>query len=263
MPDFADLLAALPLWGAFACTLLLCVGSEEIGHLLARAALQRRPEREPDGPLGSMVGSLLGLLAFTVGFTFAMAGGRFDTRKELVLQESNAIGTTYLRAALLPPAEGLEIRRLLREYTDVRLSIANENAAQVVTKSERIHGQLWQQARKLVDEPMDSEIRSLFIDSLNGLIDLHQMRKTHAFQYRVPGVVWLMLYLLTTLSMLAVGYQGGMSGARRLRGAPVLALAFSLVLLMIADLDRPTQGMLSVSQQPLRDVQASMAGDSP
>ena len=263
MPDFADLLARLPLWAIFALTLGLCVLAEEAGGALSRLVLRRHPDREPDGPLGSLVGSLLGLLAFTVGFTFAMAGGRFDTRKELVLQEANAIGTTYLRAALLPPKEGLEVRRLLREYTQVRLGVANGNTAEVVAASERIHGQLWAQTRLLVAEPMDSELRSLFIASLNEVIDLHQMRKTHALQYRIPGVVWLMLYALTLLSMLAVGYQAGMSGVRRLRGAPILAVAFSLVLLLIADLDRPTQGTLTVSQQPLRDVQASMAADSP
>jgi hypothetical protein len=259
--DPADWMAALPLWGVFVFTLLLCLGSEEVGTALSRAALRR--SKDPDAPLGSLVGALLGLLAFTLALTFSMAAGRFDTRKELVLQESNAIGTTYLRAALLPPKEGLPIRSLLREYTALRLATRQENIATVVQKSEQIHTQLWAQTRLLAREDMDSEIRSLFIASLNELIDLHQSRKTHALQYRIPGPVWAILFLLTVLSMTAVGYQGGMSGVRRLRGAPVLAVAFALMLLMIADLDRATDGFLKVSQQPLVDVQQSMKHDSP
>jgi hypothetical protein len=82
-------------------------------------------------------------------------------------------------------------------------------------------------------------------------------------QYRIPGGIWLGVFLLALISMLAVGYQVGMSGVRRLRGAPVLVLAFSSVIYMIADIDRPGAGSLRVSLQPLVDVQQSMAADSP
>jgi hypothetical protein len=258
----ADWIAAVPLWGMLVLTFALCLGGEELGAALARLAMRRAP-KDPDAPLGSMVGALLGLLAFTVAFTFSMAAGRFDTRKQLVLDESNAVGTTYLRAALLPPKEGLEIRRLLREYVDVRLGASRQTMHEVTSRSENLHAALWEQTKLLAHEDMDSEIRSLFISSLNELIDLHQSRKTVALQYRIPGTVWLVLYFLTLLSMIAVGYQGGMAGSRRLRGSPVLAAAFALMLFMISDLDRATEGFLRVSQQPLVDVQQSMAHSLP
>jgi hypothetical protein len=260
--DFSEFLGRIPLWGVFALTVALCVVGVEVGAAYSRAAL-RKTDKEPEGPLGAMVGSLLGLLAFTLAFTFSMAADRFAARKALVLQESNAIGTTYLRAGLLPAKEGLPIRALLREYAGLRAGVSKENAVAVGKRSEAIHGELWAQTRAVAQEDMDSEIRSLFIASLNETIDLHQSRKTVALQYRLPSTIWAVLYLLIALSFLAVGYQVGMSGVRRLRGAPVLALAFSLVLLMIADLDRPGEGFLRVSQQPLIDVQDSMAGDSP
>ena len=209
------------------------------------------------------MGAVLGLLAFILAFTFGMTASRFDARRQLVLEESNAIGTTYLRAGLLPQTQGLEVRRLLREYADVRLKVTVENIHETLKKSEEIHGRLWSQAKSLVQEDMDSEIRSLFIASLNELIDLHQSRKTVGLQYRIPGTVWLAVYLLSVLSMLAVGYQVGMSGMRRLRGTPVLAAAFSLVILMIADIDRPGEGLMRVSQQPIADVQQMMLRDSP
>jgi hypothetical protein len=110
---------------------------------------------------------------------------------------------------------------------------------------------------------MDSELRSLFVSSLNEMIDLHQSRVTVGLQYRVPGTVWLAVYILSALSMLAVGYQVGMSGVRRLRGTPVVAAAFSLVILMITDIDRPGEGLMRVSQQPIADVQQMMLCDSP
>jgi len=261
--DFGEWISMLPLWVVFVCTLAICIGAVEAGTALARITLRQKKEKEPDAPLGSEVGAVLGLLAFILAFTFGMTASRFDARRQLVLQESNAIGTTYLRAGLMPQTQGLEIRRLLREYADVRVNVAAENVQEAMNKSEDIHGRLWAQAKSLVQTDMDSVLRSLFITSLNELIDLHQSRKTVGLQYRIPGSVWLAVYLLSILSMLAVGYQVGMSGTRRLRGTPLLAAAFSLVILMIADIDRPGEGLLRVSQQPLADVQQMMLHDSP
>ena len=86
---------------------------------------------------------------------------------------------------------------------------------------------------------------------------------TVGLQYRIPTIVWLALYSLSVFAMLTVGYQVGMSGMRRMRGTVVLATSFSLVILMIADIDRPTEGLMRVSQQPILDVQQAMLGDSP
>lgn len=261
--DLGEWITKLPLWTVFVLTLGICIGAVEAGSTLAAAALRRRNEREPDAPLGSVVGALLGLLAFILAFTFGMTASRFDARRQLVLDEANALGTTYLRAGLLPQTQGLEIRKQLREYVGIRLQITVENIEETLKKSEDIQGRVWSQAKSLVQEDMDSEIRSLFIVSLNELIDLHQSRKTVALQYRIPGTVWLAVYLLSMLSMLAVGYQVGMSGMRRLRGTPILAASFSLVILLIADIDRPDEGLMRVSQQPIADVQQMMLSDSP
>ena len=67
-----------------------------------------------------MVAATLGLLAFILAFTFGLAASRFDSRMQVLLDEANAIGTTYLRAGMLPE-QGKQIRALLREYADARL----------------------------------------------------------------------------------------------------------------------------------------------
>ncbi len=252
--DFGDWISWLPLWAVFVLTLAICLGAVEAGAALAGFVLRRKNEKEPEGPLGSLVGAMLGLLAFILAFTFGMTASRFDARRQLVLQEANALGTTYLRADLLPPQQGLEVRRLLREYADIRLNATIQNVHEVLMQSAVMQGRLWAEAKSLVKVEMDSEVRSLFITSLNELIDLHQSRVSLVLYYRIPGTVWFAVYLLSVLSMLAVGYQVGMSGMRRLRGTPVLAAAFSLVITMTADLDRPGEGLMRVSQQPIADV---------
>lgn len=260
--DFGVLVNALPLWLLFVFTLALSLLAVAAGTWLAAIAL-RHQAKEPEAPLGSLVSAVLGLLAFILAFTFGMASARFDARRELVLEESNAVGTTYLRAGLLPQQQKLEIRRLLREYVDVRLKGTFTNLSETLARSEALHSRLWSQAESLVVAEMDSELRILFIASLNEVIDLHQSRKTVGTLYRIPGPIWMSVYLLSTLTMVALGYQVGMAGSRWLRGMPVLAAAFSLVIVMIADIDRPGEGNIQVSQQPLADVRQMMSQDAP
>ena len=161
-----------------------------------------------------------------------------------------------MRAALLPEKQGLEVRRLLREYAEIRLAAKPGGIQEALDKSEQIHDRLWSLTKSVAQEKMDSELRALFVSSLNELIDLHQSRRTVGLEFRLPASVWL------SVQLLALGYQTGMAGTRRL-GTPVLALAFSLVIVMIADTDRPEEGLIRVTQQPIADVQKMMQRDSP
>jgi len=99
---------------------------------------------------------------------------------------------------------------------------------------------------------------SLFVQSLNQVIDLHAQRVQAGVRSRVPGVIWIVLYLLAVLTMLMMGYQTGLAGARRSLAVIGLVLGFSSVLFLIADLDRPGQGMLSTSQEAMIDLRRSM-----
>src|SRR4029450_12067756 len=117
--QYTTVLDVLPLWGLFLTVVVLVLAAIEGGYRLG-GYRPRQPGREKEAPVGAMVGAMLGLLAFMLAFTFGMAASRFDTRKQLVLDEANAIGTTYLRSAMLPDRRD-EIRALLRSYGDGRL----------------------------------------------------------------------------------------------------------------------------------------------
>src|SRR4026207_1784346 len=117
--QYSTVLDVLPLWGVFFAVLVLVLAAIEGGYRLGNYR-HRQSGGEKEAPVGAMVGATLGLLAFMLAFTFGMAASRFDTRKQLVLDEANAIGTTYLRTAMLPERRD-EIRALLRSYVDARL----------------------------------------------------------------------------------------------------------------------------------------------
>jgi hypothetical protein len=89
---------------------------------------------------------------------------------------------------------------------------------------------------------------------------LHSKRVTFALHNRIPGMVWLALYFIAILAMMALGYQEGLSGSRRSLAVLALVLTFSAVMLLIADLDRPQEGLLRVSQRAMMDLQKSFTG---
>jgi hypothetical protein len=206
-----------------------------------------------------MVASILGLLALVLGFTFNLAASRHDTRILTVLDESNAIGTTYLRARLLPEPQQSRICELLREYVDVRIrGIQDRKVAQAITRSEELHELLWSQAATAVGQHHDSIITGLFVQSLNEVIDLHAKRIHAGIRARIPFVIWVGLIALAVLSMLSVGYQAGLSTTRRSPAMLALIASFIVVIYLIADLDRPGEGLFQVGQDALFDVQKSM-----
>jgi hypothetical protein len=254
------LLDALPLAGVFTGTVLIVLVGIEAGFRIGR----RRRERldgTKEAPIGGAVGALLGLLAFLLAFTFGIAASRFDARRHLLLDEVNSIGTTYLRAGMLPEPQRSELRGLLKQYVDVRANLAAhpEELPAAIARSEELQSAIWQSATVVAQADPQSEVTALFVDSLNETIDLHTKRVVYGTQYRIPSVIWIVLGLVAVLSMLSMGYQFGLTGTRNLLISSVLGLSFSLVILLISDLDRGAEGNLRVNQQPLLELQQKLS----
>lgn len=253
-----SLLDSIPLWGFFAATLVLVLLAVEGGYRLGRFRLTHA-EHEKEAPVGAMVAAMLGLLAFILAFTFGLAAQRFDTRRQVLLDEANAIGTTYLRAAMLPRHEE-EIRALLRNYVDVRLSAVQPGAAvsDGIRQSEALQNRLWDRAVALARDDPGSIVVGLFVQSLNDLIDLHAKRVTAGVRNRIPGAIWLALFSVAALSLGAMGYHAGLVRTSRSLAIVAVGLTFTVVIGLVADLDNPREGFLNVSQQALLDLRESM-----
>ena len=202
---------------------------------------------------------MLGLEAFMLAFTFGAAASHFDARRQAVLDEANAIRTAYLRADLLPEPQRTEIRNLLREYVDVRLEgVRSGKIEQAITRSEELHSRLWLQAVASREKTPNPAFAVQFIQSLNEIIALHTRRVIAVLEFRIPNVIWIVLYAITALAAASIGYHSGLTGRSRPLVALALILAFSAVILLIEDLDRPLYGILEVSQKALVDLQRTM-----
>jgi hypothetical protein len=208
-----------------------------------------------------MVASTLGLVALVLGFTFSLASNRFDARRAAVLEEANAIGTTYLRSQLLPDPERQEVTRLLKEYVAIRIEATQPGRTEAaLARSEEIHELVWQQAISAAAKDNHSITTGIFIQSLNDVIDLHAKRVQVGIRSRIPLVIWVGLLGMSILGIASVGYQAALAATRRSPAMVALVVAFAVVLFFITDLDRGQEGLLRVSQQAMSDLQATIAG---
>lgn len=249
-----QLLDSLPVAGVFVLFAVLALAFYEGGFIIGRWWQDREPG-EQEGPTGVIVGSVLALLAFLLAVTMGMAADRFDARRAIVLSEANAIGTTYLRAGYLPEPASSDIRELLREYVPLRIRTSTSAPVQTdIQKSQVLLDQMWTIAEGVAKTTTQGDLTSTFIEALNDTIELHETRVT-AGSARVPETLVVLLYGGSILSLGLVGFGAGLTGRRSLLTAAVLIVALGAVLTIVVDLDRPLEGLIQVSQQPLIDLQ--------
>jgi hypothetical protein len=233
-------------------------------------AANRAPSKLTDAakaPVLAISGAILGLLALLLGFTFSMALARFDQRKQVVLQESNAIGTAYLRARLLPEPDRAAVAGLLRAYVQNRLDFDNLRGepAQfkaVIGRTEQLQRELWSQALSAVQKDDREVTTGLFIESLNEVIDLHAARLS-AIDNHVPEPVLMLLLLVAIMSATGVGFACGLQNSRHFFTTTMMALLIALVIIIILDLDRPRRGLIRVGQPSMIRLHESIKNDIP
>lgn len=210
--------------------------------------------------------AMLGLLALMIGFTFAMALSRFEARRDAVLNEANAIGTTALRARLLPEPHRSETLKLMRDYVQLRLKVIESGhslaeLAVAVQRSNAIQEALWQQAKAVALKDNRMVPTGLFIQTLNDMID-SQGKRLSALRNQVPNIVLLALFAIAAVSGGFAGYASGMDAKRSRLPAYVMGVLVCGVIMLILDLDRPSSGFITNNQQAMIDAAEGIAGFS-
>ncbi|HEY4135113.1 MAG TPA: hypothetical protein VGO34_07845 [Alphaproteobacteria bacterium] len=239
---------------------LIAVAS--LGHAVGRW-LKAPAEKESDGQDGYIISAVLGLLALLTGFTFSLAIDRFETRREAVLTEANAIGTAYLRAQLLEEPHRARLSRMLVAYTDNRIALGTARAAdtkELLAANDQLITDLWTATVAAFPSIRSYDFSSSFIDAMNLVIDMDSTRKT-ARLARVPTEVFaaLMFYQIVTAGVL--GYA--LSRPRGRLASGFLLSLFVLSLLLIIDINRPNSGGVSESQAPMIALRDSLRAQPP
>jgi hypothetical protein len=234
-------------------------GATGLGLLLGRRVRHRSDVlREPFGVLQA---ALLGVVGLILAFGLSLAVGRYEARRVAVVDDANAIGTTYLRAQTIAEPVRTGSLELLRRYTDASIDLSGaipggEEAKRAIATESSIQRQLWRLAgQALSRSPVDSAPR-LYVETLNDMIDMQTVRVT-ALSNRVPNAILALEVAGAAIALGLLAVYLSILG----RGLLAILLGAALVtmlLLVTFDLDRPTRGMISVPDTPLVALRASM-----
>jgi hypothetical protein len=211
---------------------------------------------------GSVVSAVFGLLAFILAFTFQIAANHYDSRKSMLLEEVTNIRTAYLRAGLIEEPVCSGTKKLLVDYVDQRVELFRNfsKLGQVLINSQKILDTLWSYAELLAKRDRNSEVYSLYISSINDLVDNFNKRVVVVIETRIPDAVFYVLYIILVFSMLVLGSQFGISGRGSFKINVLVAVVFAVVMLLITALDRPETGLVKINQKPMVILQDQLHG---
>lgn len=198
---------------------------------------------------------LLALVAFMLGFSFAQAQGRYDIRRQLVVKEANAIGTTWLRAAQLPDPQRENFKRTLYHYTAIRVqAYETPNNPAVfdgeLNESVRDQGTLWNIASGALKGHETNLGYSLLMETLNDMIDVSSEQRAALTQH-VPVAAVMLTLLLILIAAFSLGLSFARAGARPAVFSMIYIIAMALVFEMVLDYDRPQTGVIRISLAPM------------
>jgi len=249
--------------GVGALLFLGILASLEIGRRVGRRDYGREPDTARAGT-AAVEGAIFGLMGLLLAFTFSGAMQRWDARRALVVEETNAIGTAWLRIDSLPSDSQPALRELLRRYTDARLavyrSLPDVPAARVeLKKAEALQGEIWTYSMAECLKPEGDRARLLLLPALNAMIDITTNR-TMALLTHPPLVIYLLLLALVLASSLMAGVAMSPSAVRSWMHMLCFAAAMSVGVYVIIDLEFPRAGLIRIDavDQILIDLRTSM-----
>lgn len=261
----------LPQWLATLILGAALIASAEIAFRLARHLLRRRPEVEPEkesAGVGIMLSGALALLGLLVGFTFAMASDRFDTRRVMINDEANAITTAYLRSRLAIGPDRAILPTLWANYGEARLALSYGRTVAAEEKHlERagtIRREIWAATQREVAAGRD-DITASLVDATNGAFEIARARQA-AVVARIPAAIIWTLIIYALVASFLLGHALALDRRRFFMSSVLLGLV-ALSIALIIDLDRPGSGTVEVSQAPmeqaLAEIRVLQAADRP
>ena len=250
----------LSTWGLGLILFAVVLGTTAVGLVLGRS-MRERSEGLRDS-LAVLQAALLGVVGLILAFGLALAVGRYESRRVAVVEEANAIGTTYLRAQTLAEPVRTDSLKLLARYTDtsIRLSRSVPQTAaerQAIADGQQLQRQLWALAGRALDAAPTASAPRLYVESLNQMIDMQTVRAS-GLNNRIPGAVLALEVASAAIALGLLAFHLAILG----RGVLTVLLAAALITLLLLvtfDLDRPTRGLIRIPDTPLTDVRASMA----
>jgi len=239
---------------ALVCAILIWL-AVEVGFQYGR---RRKESTADDAPLGATLAAAFGVVALLLGFSFQIAVNRYDVRREVVVDEANAIGTTILRTRLFDEATGTRMRIMLHGYVDARIEFSKAGVdaserASAAARSSLLQHDLWRQAMSAVARNPHSTLYPLFIVTLNDMIDVSE-RQGEVLNAVIPAPILWVLFIVIVVAAVLLGIEFGRKGRRANLVTALFSIMIALVIGIIIDLDLPQHGLIRIDLTPLHNL---------
>jgi hypothetical protein len=256
----AEITTAILVTSGLFVAMLFCV---EAGRRIGLRRHARMPEAGDSSGTGVVDAAIYALLGLLLAFAFSGAALRFDTRRQLIVQEANAIGTAWLRLDLLVPEAQTELRRLFRDYMDARLEAYQKlpwvpGSSPEFDRSEELLRQIWQRSVHRVDGA-PTATTTLLLSAVNEMIDTTAVRMV-AIHTHAPTIVFVLLIALALTSGVLAGAGMAESHRREWMHMVCFALTMAATVYLVMDLDAPRHGLIRIDSYDrlLYDLRSSM-----
>jgi hypothetical protein len=244
--------------------LAVLLGAAVLGATCAGLFIGRRVRHLSESlrePFGVLQGALLGVVGLILAFGLSLAVSRYESRRTAVVDEANAIGTTYLRAQTLSEPQRSRSLTALERYNDTRITLSDEipgsdSAIETNAAGSEIQRRLWGLAGDALDKAPVASAPRLYVETLNEMIDM-QSTRVAGLNNRVPDAVLALEIIGAAMALGLLATYLSIVG----RGVFAVLIAAGLVtmlLLVTCDLDRPTRGLIKVPATPLTNLRAEM-----
>jgi hypothetical protein len=251
-------------WTALSIGLFLgMIACLELGYRIGCSSTRKKPDSAHEG-IGAIEAAVFALLGLLLGFSFAGGISRLDGRRQLIVQEANAISTAYLRLDELPASEQPELRRLFHEYLDARLDVYRklpnqEAVVQELAHCSQLQQEIWTKAVAATRGDPTNNAARLLLPALNEMIDVTTTR-TVALHTHLPALIFALLMCVALLSALLAGFAMSKRKIRSWLHILLYAAVVSLTVYAVLDLDDPRFGLihLGAADDALLQVRNSM-----
>lgn len=194
----------------------------------------------------AVLGSLYGIV---LAFVLVSSWERFEAARQDVQREVDALSDVYRHAQALPEPTRTDLERLIVEYAHsvIDSEWASMAAGERSPETQRIFGAMW---TTLLATPASDQV-SVFQNTLSRMDDFSDARRGRLRYLRggMPGVVWFFLVAAGVITVAFSYFFGLRSLIPHMLMTAALAGTMAFTLLLIAELQRPFGG--NVSLEPI------------
>ncbi len=262
-----DFIRTIPIWLLGILLMLASIGCARFGTALSGWLARFRDDGDnlTDSQEGYVVSSIFALLALLVAFTFGLAMDRYQNRRQLVVQEANAVEALYLKAQLLGEPDRSRFARLLIRYSENRLELAklrfdSPSAQGLIARDYANVRDLWTATVPAFQRIKMLDYSTTFVDSVTDLVKVGAERRALR-RSQIPTTILLALFFY---ALIAAAVLGGVMRSRKGRQFSIALLALNiLALMLVMDLTRPVEGTIHESQEPMERMLARLKANPP